>query len=95
MEKIYGKFLLGDAGPPAFVTSLVISTFRIAGLPDGKALDDRLLGVLLPHLVGIQGGGSKRSATEVFRNHSADRENARKVLASHPEAGPILRWLSE
>ncbi len=95
MEKIYGKFLLGDAAPPALVTSLVISTFRIARLPDGKALDDRLLGVLLPHLAGIQGGGSKRSATEVFRNHPGDLENAKKVLASHPEAGPLLRWLSE
>ena len=75
---------------------LAIAMFRLLALPQAAELHDNLIETDLPNLLGIVGGGKKRSASQVFQRHPSDRQVAERAISSyHGTASkqPLLAWL--
>jgi hypothetical protein len=88
---IFPKVISDDPVPRAFWTRLAISGFRMAALPDSAALAEALVGTYLPNLLGVTGGISRKSATDLFAAFPGDRQTVSTVAARSPE---LSSWIS-
>jgi hypothetical protein len=93
IEEIFSSFLLADPAPPHFVARLAAGSLRLIVQPDEK-LRQRIVETLLPNLVGLEGGATKKSSA-VLAEYPADAERAKRFLQTEPRAPAqrILAWL--
>jgi hypothetical protein len=96
LRDLYGRMILADPAPPAFTNQLVVSSFHLLAEPQAAALHVELAGTLLPNLLGIIGGATKKNAADIFRDAPADRAAAERTVAAYADrsaAEPLARWL--
>ncbi len=82
--------------PPSRSDLLARAMFKLLALPQAQPLHDGLLQVLLPNLLGLQGGTPQHSAAEVFRSAPNERSLAKQALAGYKgsvDPSQIVSWL--
>ena len=70
--------------------------FRLLAMPEAGGLHDNLIVTWIPNTVGIEGGGKKLTAAQVFTGAAARRAEAGKALAGYKgtgDANPVRAWL--
>ena len=95
LEEVTTYITMSNSASDADLDRLAITMFRLLSLPQAAELHDTLVETDLPNLLGLVGGGKKRSASQVFARHPSDRETAeRAVNAYHGSAPkqPLLGW---
>ncbi len=82
--------------PGGQVDLLARAMFRLLALPEAQPLRDGLLQVLLPNLLGLQGGAPQHSAAEVFHDAPNERPLAKQTLAQYKgtaDPSQLISWL--
>ena len=95
LSKTYSKLSLSDPAPTPFVRVLVHATFRILAQAEASSLEQQMIGVYLPNLLGIEGAGTKKQPEDIFEGFSSERRTAEKILkgSSEPAGKKILKWM--
>lgn len=86
----------GDPALNRHANRMIVSYFRLLARSDASD-SENLLGTTLPNSVGLEGGMTKRSAAEVFKDYPQDRAAAKKLLEASPHkkrAKVLLQWLA-
>ena len=78
LAKTYSKLSLSDPAPTPFVRVLVHATFRILEQAEASSLEQQMIGVYLPNLLGIEGAGTKKATRRYFRGIFFGKKNSRK-----------------
>jgi hypothetical protein len=90
LSAAYTKLMVYDPAPSAFLNRLLAATQRLLQTPRGEPLRTEVLETFLPNLLGITGGLTRKSASDVLAN---DRPQFEQFLReSKMEA--ILAWVS-
>lgn len=96
LSGIYSRFLLLDPVGRTFVARLLVGTCRVVALPHAAPLHDNLLQNYLPNLLGLEGGGTRKSAGETFAGQPEQRKFCETILGGYPNktaARAVLSWI--
>jgi len=84
------------AGSRAHARRLAQAMFRLLAQPVAADLHDNLVVTWLPNALGLEGGGYKLTAAEVFAGSAARRAEARAAIAGYKgpaDATPLRTWI--
>jgi hypothetical protein len=98
LTEAYDLLMLLDPAPNAFLARLIWGSVRVLATERGEALREVVIGTLLPNLLGLEGGLSRKQAAEVFAKAGDWRLEVQEVLRTRAELQgreQILEWLSK
>ena len=96
LDAVNADLVVSSTASPWHTQRLAVAMFRLLALPQAASLHDEILQPRLPNLLGLSGGGTKRSADEVFHDFPADRARALQALKAYKgeaKTADLLKWL--
>ncbi|MFN7935720.1 MAG: hypothetical protein U0R19_20495 [Bryobacteraceae bacterium] len=97
LREVFGWLSLRDPAPPAFLARTVLGCMRLAQRNESD-LNNAMLNVYLPNLLGLTSGLVRKSAAEVFQVFPVTRTSAIELLeanAEWPGRQQLLDWLRQ